>query len=801
MKNYEDKIYSLGETVTGQTQAMSQAVQKTLENNGGVGIMTGSYDQNLSILSVNNLLLNSTGYTFDTFMEQTKGSLRNFFYDEEDILERDRFLQLHGTGEAQILAADGTVNNVRLCKEDATDEAGRQIWVMSVQVNWDHVNLTLLNEAIYSGFWYFDCDENSEIVNANWSHEFRKMLGYHDTLDFPNKLESWSDLLHPQDEEKVMIQLQAAIKDKTNQIKYQVEYRMRMKDNQYQWFRASAEVIRRLDGSASRIAGIFINIDGEKKEIMQAHKSAAFHRAFTKADLCEYYVNLEANTFDTFKVEPSLMTVFEQSYTWDELIRHFVDSYVVETDKKAVSSFYDRGYIAERLKGLETESGKMTLAQEDFNLSELVDNLITLTKPVLDEHKHNFDIHINHIEHETVCGDSLRIQQVFVNLMSNAIKYTPDGGNITFSIEEKTNGFSELGCYEFTIEDNGIGMSPEFQKIMFDPFSRADDHRTTRVQGTGLGMAISRNIVNLMNGNIKVDSTLHKGTRITVTIYLELQEKEKEQDENLMNLPVLVVDDDKTCCESTIATLKEIGITGEWVLFGREAVERCYARHELKNDYFAVILDWKMPEMDGIETARQIRKRIGKEITIIVLTSYEFSEIEEEAKAAGVDAFIAKPLFRSRLTATLRQFTSGRKENTARNYLEKLSEADYTGKRILLVEDNELNREIGVEILQMTGAEVETAENGKIAVEKVEASPKGSYDLIFMDIQMPVMNGYEATAAIKSLPGEKGKLPIIAMTANAFAEDVQLAKNTGMNGHIAKPLDMNKLNDVLENWL
>ena len=244
--------------------------------------------------------------------------------------------------------------------------------------------------------------------------------------------------------------------------------------------------------------------------------------------------------------------------------------------------------------------------------------------------------------------------------------------------------------------------------------------------------------------------------QVIETIMRQKYHPEKKQDKDLINLPVLVVDDDKICCESTVATLKEIGITGEWVLSGREAVEHCYARHELKNDYFAVILDWKMPDMDGIETARQIRKRIGKEITIIVLTSYEFSEIEEEAKAAGVDAFIAKPLFRSRLTATLRQFTSGRKEKTARNYLDELSEADYSGKRILLVEDNELNREIAGEILQMTGAEVETAENGKIAVEKVEASPKDLYDLVFMDIQMPVMNGYEATAAIRSLPGEQG---------------------------------------------
>lgn len=255
------------------------------------------------------------------------------------------------------------------------------------------------------------------------------------------------------------------------------------------------------------------------------------------------------------------------------------------------------------------------------------------------------------------------------------------------------------------------------------------------------------------------------------------------------------------CNESTVATLQEIGIAGEWVLTGKEAVERCAARHKTGHDYFAVILDWKMPEMDGIATARKIREQVGKDITIIILTSFDFSEIEEEARAAGVNAFMAKPLFRSRLTATLRQFTSGKKEKNARNYLEDFAKENYAGKRILLVEDNELNREIATEIIGMTGVTIDSAENGKIAVEKVMKAPEKWYDLIFMDIQMPIMNGYEATAAIRALAGSRGKVPIIAMTANAFAEDVQLAKNTGMNEHIAKPLDLNKLNDVLKQWL
>jgi len=465
------------------------------------------------------------------------------------------------------------------------------------------------------------------------------------------------------------------------------------------------------------------------------------------------------------------------------------------------SSRHLLGLINEVLDMARIESGRMSLAEEDFSLPELVDNLLTLTKPAIDEHKHQLEVHVEHIEHEAVCGDSLRIQQVFVNLMSNAVKYTPDGGNITLTIKEKPNGFSELGCYEFSIEDNGIGMTPEFQKIMFEPFSRADDHRTTKVQGTGLGMAIARNIVNLMNGDIQVESAPNKGTKITVTVYLKLQENEKEQEKELLDLPVLVVDDDKTCCESTVATLQEIGIAGEWVLTGKEAVERCAARHKTGRDYFAVILDWKMPEMDGIATARRIRECVGEDVTIIILTSFDFSEIEEEARAVGVNAFMAKPLFRSRLTATLRQFTSGKKEKNARNYLEDFAKENYAGKRILLVEDNALNREIATEIIGMTGVTIDSAENGKIAVEKVMEAPEKWYDLIFMDIQMPIMNGYEATAAIRALAGSRGKVPIIAMTANAFAEDVQLAKNTGMNEHIAKPLDLSKLNDVLKQWL
>lgn len=466
------------------------------------------------------------------------------------------------------------------------------------------------------------------------------------------------------------------------------------------------------------------------------------------------------------------------------------------------SSRHLLGLINEILDMSRIESGKLSLIQEDFNLSELVDNLISMNKSSMDLHHHHFEVKINKIEHEDVCGDSLRIQQMIMNILTNSIKYTPDGGHISFTISELKTHSSKVGCFEFVVEDDGIGMSKEFQKVMFDPFTREDDKRTSKRQGTGLGMTIARNFAHMMNGDIQVKSELGKGSKFTITIFLKLQNKKIEKLKDFIHLPVLVVDDDILCCQTTVDLLHDIGIDGEYVTSGKAAVEKAIEKKQAKENYFAIIIDWKMPDMDGIETARQIRKYVGKEVTIIILSAYDYSQIEEQARQAGVDEFIAKPLFRSSLTATFKNVIEGGPNQTVKNSLEQLQQCDYSDKHILLVEDNDLNREIAQEILSMTKAKIDIAKNGKEALNKIADSSLYYYDLVFMDIQMPVMNGYEATFAIRALQRQDVKtMPIIAMTANAFAEDVVLSKNAGMNEHVSKPLDMNCLYEVLRKWL
>ncbi|MGN0576630.1 MAG: hybrid sensor histidine kinase/response regulator, partial [Ruminococcus sp.] len=458
--------------------------------------------------------------------------------------------------------------------------------------------------------------------------------------------------------------------------------------------------------------------------------------------------------------------------------------------------------INEVLDMSKIESGKVDLVEEEFNLSNLIDNLISMTSAQINKHHHELSVNISGVVHEEVIGDSLRIQKVFTNLMSNAVKYTPDGGKISLSISEKPSRLAKVGCYEFIFEDNGIGMSEEFMEQIFDPFARADDSRVAKIQGTGLGMPISRNIVRMMGGDITVESKLDCGSRFIVTIYLKLQESADIQHDKFIDLNVLVADDDELSLESCTAILEELGMKPDGVLYGKEAVEQVAAHHRSGKDYFACIIDWKMPEMDGIETTRAIRKAVGNDLPIIIISAYDWSEIEQEARAAGANAFISKPLFRSRLESTFNSLVGDEMHSDNEEPMVSLSNMKLDDRRVLLVEDNELNAEIATEILKMTGLAVERASDGTEAVDMISACTDGYYDLIFMDIKMPKMNGYDAARVIRSMNRSYcQQVPIIAMTANAFAEDVQAAKTVGMNEHIAKPLDLKILARTLNRWL
>lgn len=458
--------------------------------------------------------------------------------------------------------------------------------------------------------------------------------------------------------------------------------------------------------------------------------------------------------------------------------------------------------INEVLDMSKIESGKVDLVEEEFNLSNLIDNLISMTSDQISRHNHELSVNISGVAHEDVIGDSLRIQKVFTNLMSNAVKYTPDGGKICLSITEKPSNYSKIGCYEFIFEDNGIGMSEEFLKQIFEPFARASDLRVNKIQGTGLGMPISRNIVRMMGGDIKVESSLHVGSRFTVTIYLRLQDTAEIDHDKFIDLNVLVADDDILSLESCCGMLADLGMKPDGVTSGADAVEYVTVHHQNNQDYFACIIDWKMPDMDGIATTRAIRKSVGNEVPIIIISAYDWSNIEQEARAAGANAFISKPLFRSRLEKTFNSLVCNEEPTEPIIPLAEISGINFSGKRILLVEDNDLNAEIACEILGMTGVAVERASDGAEAVDMINEGTDGYYDLIFMDIKMPKMNGYDATRVIRSMDSNYCKqIPIIAMTANAFAEDVQAAKTVGMNEHIAKPIDMKALAKTLNRWL
>ena len=468
-------------------------------------------------------------------------------------------------------------------------------------------------------------------------------------------------------------------------------------------------------------------------------------------------------------------------------------------EKIAMSSRLLLGLINEVLDMSKIESGSIVLSQEEVNLTDLLEGVLTMLQPSIENKGLHFEVHLNDVRNESVIGDTQRLQQMLMNLLSNAVKYTPKQGRIVFDVTEKPSQERGFGRYEFVIADTGIGMKPDFLKKLFEPFERADDEAIRSIQGTGLGMAITQNIVTIMGGDIHVESEYGRGSTFTVSVPLRLQPQASSDTKGLEGLPVLVVDDDELTCRNTCRRLEEIGMDGEWTLSGREAVHRVVEAHETGSDYFAVIIDLKMPDMDGIETTRRIRAQVGPDIPIIMISAYDWSRYEEEALRAGVNGFIMKPLFRSRLTCKLTQFLDKKPLEHRGSFPVR---DNLQGRRILLVEDNALNREIAVELLSWTGVTVETAENGKIAVEKIRSASEGYFHLVFMDIQMPVMDGSEAASAIRALDREDVRtLPIIALTANAFSNDREKAQQCGMNEHLPKPIDLDSLNETLNRWL
>ncbi len=522
--------------------------------------------------------------------------------------------------------------------------------------------IEVIHETLHSGMWGMEFDEDGHISEVNWSNEFRRMLGYLDEWEFPNKLESWSDLLHPEDKERVLKEFYDTIEDYTNRKSYDVEYRLKTKDGEWRWYHAMGRLTRQEDGTPQSYVGIFIDITRNKQ------KDALLHDALMQAKAAS-----EAKTAFLSSMSHDIRTPMNGIVGMVAIAQRNIDNKERVEDclnKITVASNHLLGLINEILDMSKIESGKVELQMEPVNLKKMLEDITDMVKPQIAMHSHTLIAEDFSLKHEDVVGDRMRLQQVFLNLLGNAIKYTPDGGTISLSVHEKPTRGSR-GCFEFIFEDNGIGMSQEYQTHLFEPFSRADDKRTTEIQGTGLGMTITLNIIQMMGGTIDVKSELNKGSRFTVTLYMPLQEKKETKKEDI-----------------------------------------------------------------------------------------------RECKEVSID------------------------------------QLDLTGKRILLAEDMKLNAEIALELLRSTGAETAWAKNGKLAVEMVEESEENRYALVLMDIRMPQMNGYEATKAIRALDSEYGRtVPIVAMTADAFSEDVQKVKEAGMNDHLAKPINLKALAQILQTYV
>ncbi len=577
-----------------------------------------------------------------------------------------------------------------------------------------------------------------------------------------------------------------------------ISYRYLAAQNNRQYYEM-IRVAKIDDGEEIHAVGVgFANVDEQTREAMAQNQILA--DALAQAQ----HANISKTTFLS-NMSHDIRTPMNAIIGFTTMaLRHFDNQAQVKDSLEKVlsSSNHLLGLINDILDMSRIDSGRVEIQEQECNLSELVHSLIHIIQPQITAKQQLFHIDAFQVKNEYVHADQLKINQVLINILSNAVKYTPATGTISFRISQFDSDKPGYAKYEFRVKDNGMGMSKEFLKHIFDPFERdLSNTKTLGIQGTGLGMTITKKMVELMNGKIEVESELDKGSEFIVTLELKLQENVKYLiNGELEGLRVLVVDDDFETCDSVTEILKNLGVRSEWTTSPREAVFRAKKALNDKDPFNAYIVDWLMRELNGIETVRQLRRVVGNDAPIVILTAYDYSDIENEARSAGVTEFCTKPLFMSDLKKVLSRATGNFKVEEKKT--DDLTETDFTGKRVLLVEDVEVNREIAKAVLSETGLEVEDAPDGIDAVEIFQRSKKNYYDLILMDIQMPKMNGYEATKKIRALERDDAKnIPIIAMTANAFEEDKTSAFNAGMNDHVAKPLDIPKLLATLKKYL
>ena len=480
---------------------------------------------------------------------------------------------------------------------------------------------------------------------------------------------------------------------------------------------------------------------------------------------------------------------------------HIDDKEQVQNSLKKISlsSRHLLGLINDVLDMSKIESGKMTLTVERISLREVVESIVGIVQTQVKGKGQHFNVHIDNIVAEDVYCDSVRLNQVLMNLLSNAVKYTPEGGSIQLSLYQEDAPSSKGEMFVRThvvVRDNGIGMSEEFVEHIFDSYSRADSKRVQKTEGAGLGMSITKYLVDAMGGTITVDSELDMGTEFHVVLDMEKADVE-EIDMVLPAWKMLVVDDDEVLCRTATEALESIGLQAEWTLSGENAIELVTRHHQMRDDYQIVLLDWKLPGMDGLMVARQIRKIVDKDMPLILISAYDWSEFEAEARKAGISGFISKPLFKSTLFYGLRKYMG-----VDEAHCETETDTGLSGRRILVAEDNELNWEILAELLSDVGLELDWAENGKICLEKFQQSSNGYYDAVLMDVRMPVMNGYEATRSIRASGHPNAvDIPIIAMTADAFSEDIQRCLESGMNAHTAKPINLDEVLSLLKKYI